>query len=68
MDRVMDVLRWFGVPDRVGIFGGVRKRIAEMLVEAAISMGEREFRNSVSILVEAVLDAASRRQSERPDR
>lgn len=47
-----------GVPDRVGMFGGLRMKVAQMLVDACRRVGEQAFRRAAQDVVEAVCDYA----------
>lgn len=68
-DRLLRALEAAGVPDRYGIVGGLRVRIAEMLVASCRSMGEDRFRGAVAEVLEATVEAAradGRHQAESP--
>jgi len=53
--RTVKVLEELGVPDRFGLFGGVREKVARLLIERAVDLGEDVFRKLMGELVEAVI-------------
>jgi len=59
LDRIVRELEAAGVPDRVGRFGGLRRRVAEMLVEACRRVGPEQFRAAVGRIVDAVVEEAN---------
>jgi len=58
MKRTEAALAKLGVPDRIGMFGGVRRQVAKMLVDRAREVGAAAFRKGVEEVVEAVLEDA----------
>ena len=57
--KIVDVLEELGVPDRYGLIGGMRKRIAELLLVCVRQLGEEKFRRVANELVEAVVQEAA---------
>jgi hypothetical protein len=53
--RTVKVLEELGVPDRVGLIGGVREKVARLLIGRAADLGEDVFRELMGRLVEAVV-------------
>jgi len=53
--KTVKVLEKLGVPDRFGLIGGVREKVANMLIERARDLGGDMFRKLVGELVEAVI-------------
>ena len=58
MDIIVNRLKDLGLPDKIGLFGGIRRKVAELLVEKCREMGEREFRNQMYWLVDEVVHVA----------
>jgi len=56
MRRTEAALAKLGVPDRIGVFGGVRRQVAKMLVDRAREVGAATFRKEVEEVVAAVLE------------
>jgi len=58
MKRTETALAKLGVPDRIGVFGGVRRLVAKMLVDRAREVGAATFKKEVEAVVAAVLEDA----------
>jgi len=58
MKHTEAALAKLGVPDRIGVFGGVRRLVAKMLVDRALEVGAATFRKEVEGVVAAVLEDA----------
>lgn len=57
--KIVNILEELGVPDRYGLIGGMRKRIAELLLVCVRQLGEEKFRRVANELVEAVVQEAA---------
>lgn len=55
MEQLVRALEELGVPDRWGVVGGIREKIARMLLDQARRLGPDRFRDLGQQLVEAVL-------------
>lgn len=55
MEQLVRALEELGVPDRWGVVGGIREKIARMLLDQARRLGPDRFRDLCQQLVEAVL-------------
>lgn len=59
MMKTVKALEALGVPDRYGLIGGIRERIATLLVDIARKRGAEAFRDAAAALVDAVIEDAS---------
>lgn len=60
MERVARLLADVGVPDRWRMVGGIRERVAAMLLDHARRVGAEAFRAAAERLVEAILEEVQR--------
>jgi hypothetical protein len=55
LKRIEAALAELGLPDRYGIVGGIRRQVAELLVDRAQRMGPAAFAEAAQRLVDLIL-------------
>lgn len=56
MQRVARALADLGLPDRWGVVGGIREKVAALLLSQARALGPDAFREAATRLIEVILE------------